>query len=133
MIYIERTDTLNNLNPYRSPSYVDVAVPLNTDASTKPVHSWLLLRVTLFLIVAAAHVYFLALLTSWTWHWVSGSMIFAEPFGYGLIACAVVCAVSSAVVLWGIVRRRSAIALVSTVVCTISYVAIWALVFFSLK
>ncbi len=107
---------MDDVNPYRSPSAVTEVPPLNGGAASD-LRSWSRGRIALAVIAAIVHSYFFAMLTSWSWDWVTGKTIPTRPREYGMYTCAIVCLVCSAVMLYGIVRNRPQTAIVSMLLC----------------
>ena len=111
-------------NPYHSPAIGDVAIrPPNDAAPTNRALSRVL-RFGIFVPVMIAHLYFLAMLFAWSQRWVSGQNVPTQFREFGMYSGAVVCAIGSAIVLYGLARNRRLTTYLSASVSVLSFMAL---------
>lgn len=114
---------MNDRNPYQSPTSISAETAV--DARRPAVHvSWTWRRVALGVMAMGVHGFFLTILANWSFDWAMGWHTPSFPREYGMVSCAFLCALSSAVVVYGILRGRSRPAIISMLLCLLSFAAL---------
>lgn len=115
-----RSESLNDLNPYRAPSTEGLELlseqRLVSDSRTRKIG-----RVLIGVFALLAHVYFWALLLSWTGRWISGQSDYSKYPGLVLYACEIVCVVTSGIALHAIIYRRVIRTTLAILACVLSF------------
>ena len=81
----------------------------------------------LLLLLLVAHLCFLGMSIAWTRYWIDGSIVPKTERQYIAYACALICLITFGVVIVGVLFRRRRLQNVSTLLCVMSFLAIFFL------